>query len=134
MNTDQNIERPHVPGISEFLESKNIPASAVTRANGWVYVSGLPPVNPETEGYEIMSIKRQTRIVLDRLKLCLEAADSALDRVVKCTIYCSNAAYFSVVNEIYSEYFAEHRPARVFICTAGWFGPFDIEMDCIALG
>jgi 2-iminobutanoate/2-iminopropanoate deaminase len=37
------------------------------------------------------------------------------------------------VNVVYAEYFAAYKPARIFICTAGWFGPFDMEIDCVAL-
>ena len=42
----------------------------------------------------------------------LEVAASGFDRVVKCTIYCSNLAYYATVNAIYAEYFRVHRPAR----------------------
>ena len=34
---------------------------------------------------------------------------------------------------MYAEYFGDQKPARVFFSPAGWFGPFDIEFDCIAL-
>ena len=71
--------------------------------------------------------------MLEHLKSCLEAAGSSLDRVVKCTVYCSNPAYFAVVNGIYAEYFGAHKPARTFFCPGGWFGPFDLEIDCVAL-
>ncbi len=130
---DGRISRPFVPSISGFLDAKNIPASAVVRADGWVYVSGLPPADPDTGAYKTMTIDEQTRIVLERLKECLEVSGSSLDRVVKCTVYCSNAGYFQAINDIYAEYFAAHRPARTFVCTAGWFGPFDVEIDCVAL-
>jgi 2-iminobutanoate/2-iminopropanoate deaminase len=29
-------------------------------------------------------------------------------------------------------YFPKHPPARGFIVVAGWHGPFDVEIDCIA--
>ena len=69
-----------------------MPASPVVRAGDWVYVSGMPPVNPETGGYDILPIDQQARRSLEHLKSCLEAAGSGLDRVVKCTVYCSNPA------------------------------------------
>ena len=47
--------------------------------------------------------------------------------------YYSNASYFAAINAVYAEYFAAYKPARIFICTAGWFGPFDMEIDCVAL-
>jgi len=42
-------------------------------------------------------------------------------------------SYFAAINVVYAEYFAAYKPARIFICTAGWFGPFDMEIDCVAL-
>jgi 2-iminobutanoate/2-iminopropanoate deaminase len=127
------IYKPTVPALSKFAERNNVPASAVVRAGEWVYVSGMPPVNPETGGYDILPIEQQTRRSLDHLKSCLEAAGSGLDRVVKCTVYCSNPSYFPTVNAIYAEYFGASKPARTFISPGGWFGPFDIEFDCVAL-
>ena len=127
------ISTPTVPALSKFAGRNNVPASAVVRAGDWVFVSGLPPVNPESGGYDILPIDQQARRSLDYLESCLEAAGSGLDRVVKCSVYCSNPSYFPTVNAIYAEYFGTHKPARVFISPGGWFGPFDIEFDCIAL-
>jgi 2-iminobutanoate/2-iminopropanoate deaminase len=127
------IAKPVVPALAKFAERSSVPASAVVRAGDWVYVSGMPPVNPETGGFDILPIDQQARRVLEHVKDCLEAAGSALDRVVKCTVYCSNPAYFAAVNKVYAEYFGDHKPARTFFCPGGWFGPFDLEIDCVAL-
>ncbi len=127
------ISKPVVPALAKFAERNAVPASAVVRAGDWVYVSGMPLVNPETGGSDILPIDQQARRALEHVKNCLEAAGSALDRVVKCTVYCSNPAYFPTVNKIYAEYFGEHKPARTFFCPGGWFGPFDLEIDCVAL-
>ena len=127
------ISKPRVPALAKFAEHNSVPASAVVRAGEWVYVSGMPPVNPETGGYDILPIDQQAQRVLEHLKSCLEAAGSGLERVVKCTVYCTNPAYFATVNAIYAEYFGEQKPARTFFCPGGWFGPFDLEIDCVAL-
>jgi 2-iminobutanoate/2-iminopropanoate deaminase len=124
---------PAVPAFAKFAQRISVPFSPVVRAGEWVYVSGLAPVNPETGGYDILTIEQQARRVMEHLKSCLEAAGSALDRIVKCNVYCSNASYFGEINKVYAEYITTHRPARIFICTAGWFGPFDMEIDCVAL-
>lgn len=128
-----DISKPPVPGIGDFLDRNNVPLSPVVRVGEWVYVSGMPPVNTKTGVIDILPIDQQARRVLDNVKACLEAAGSSLERVVKCTIYCSNPAYYGAINTIYGEYFGGHKPARTFVCTAGWFGPFDVEMDCVAL-
>lgn len=79
-----------------------------------------------------MPVERQTEIVLDQIKLCLAAAGSSLDRVIKCTVYCTDAGHFATINKVYARYFSAEPPARSFVCVAPWHGPFDVELDCIA--
>lgn len=37
------------------------------------------------------------------------------------------------VHTVYARYFPVDPPARIFVCTPEWFGPFDVEIDCIAM-
>ena len=67
------------------------------------------------------------------MKCCLEAAGSALERVVKCDIYCTDASRFEEFNQVYASYFPAGSAARIFLCVAPFPGPFDIEIDCIAV-
>jgi 2-iminobutanoate/2-iminopropanoate deaminase len=53
--------------------------------------------------------------------------------VVKCNIYCTEAARFDEFNEVYARYFPAGSPARIFLCVAAFPGSFDIEVDCIAV-
>jgi Endoribonuclease L-PSP len=56
----------------------------------------------------------------------------ALERVIKCNVYCTDAAHFQTINAVYARYFPSDPPARSFICVGAWHGPFDVEMDCVA--
>jgi len=122
-----------VPGISRHLKREGIPLSAVVRAGGFVFVSGQPPVDRRSGKIPLVDIRRQTRMVLDNVRVCLRAAGSSLDKVVKCTVYVTNAAYFDEVNDVYRKYFRRNPPARVFCNVGSWPKKFDIEIDCIAL-
>ena len=111
-----------VEPISSYLERFRAPACAATRAGNMVFVSGLPPFDPETG-----------EIVMEQMKRCLEAAGASLDNVMKCNIFCSSAKHFAAVNAIYARYFPFDPPARIFVPIPEWTGPFDIEIDCVAM-
>lgn len=127
-------EALRVEPISSFLERwSKLPATPVTRAGNMVFVSGLPPFDPETGDLKPISIERQTEIVLDQMTRCLAAAGATLDNVMKCNVFCTSSKHFAAVNAVYTRYFPDNPPARIFVCIPEWTGPFDIEIDCIAM-
>ncbi len=131
--------KKQVVKVPQFYEVKNakgqraVPLSAATKANGFVFVSGLPPTDPATGKFLGGDIASQTRRSLENLKMTLEAAGSSLDRVMKTTIYCTNVAHFEEINEIYREYFPSEYPARTFVNVGSWPRKFDIEIEAVAL-
>ena len=122
-----------VEPISSYLERFKAPASAVTRAGNMIFVSGLPPFDPDTGELKPMPIEWQTERVMAQLKLCLETAGASLDNVMKCNVFCTSSKHFAAVNAIYLRHFPNDPPARIYVCIPEWTGPFDIEIDCIAM-
>ena len=104
-----------VEPLSSYLEKWKAPASVVTRHGDTLYVSGLPPFDPATGEIVDAPIERQTELVLEQLKLCLETAGSSLENVLKCNVYCTSVEKFAAVNVIYSRYFPKNPPARIFL-------------------
>ncbi len=125
-------ETIRVEPLSTYLERLKAPVSVVTRQGETIYVSGLPPFDPQTGEVVNASVERQATLILEQLKLCLETAGSSLDNVLKCNVYCTSADKFAAVNAIYARYFPKNPPARIFVCVPEWLGRFDIEIDCIA--
>jgi 2-iminobutanoate/2-iminopropanoate deaminase len=122
-----------VEPLSTWLERWKAPVSVATRSDDTVYVSGLPPFDPDTGEIADASIERQTELVLEQMKLCLEAAGSSLEKVLKCHVYCTSVDDFAAVNAVYTQYFPKDPPARIFVNVPAWPGRFAIEIDCIAM-
>jgi len=122
-----------VEPLSRYTEARKVPIAVAMRAGDFVSVSNLPPYDPATGEIKQLPVERQTEIVLEQMKQCLLAAGSSLEKVVRCSVYCTDAAHFATINAVYARYFPTDPPARTFICVSAWHGPFDVEMDCIAL-
>jgi 2-iminobutanoate/2-iminopropanoate deaminase len=122
-----------VPVLSEGVRKVDVPLSLVTKANGFVFVSGTPPFDLETGKLVRGDIEVQTEASLKAVRHCLESAGSSLDRVVMVRVYASNAGLYSTINRIYARFFPENPPSRTFVPVASWPMEFDIEIECVAL-
>jgi 2-iminobutanoate/2-iminopropanoate deaminase len=108
------------------------PYAQAIKANGFVYTAGQIPLDPTGNLVE-GGIAAQTRQVMDNLKAVLEAAGSALDRVVKATVFLKNMADFPAMNEVYAQYLGSAKPARSTVAVAELPRGALIEIDLVAL-
>ncbi len=76
-----------------------------------VYASGQIPVDPAT-GEMKSDVREAARQSLTNLKNLLEAAGSDLENVIKVMIFITDMSKFGELNEVYAEFFSNHRPAR----------------------
>ena len=109
------------------------PYSQAVKANGFIFVSGQLPVNPETGNFAGTTIEIQTKQSLDNLKAILEVGNSALEKVLKTTVFLKDMNDFSAMNTIYSQYFSEDFPARICVEVARLPKDALVEVEAIAL-
>ena len=121
-----------VEPLASYLEKYKAPTSTVTRHGDTIYVTGAPPFEPDTGEICVGPIERQTELVLEQLKLCVETAGSSLENILKVNVYVTSVEMFPAVNEVYRRYFPKDPPARIFVNVPAWNGGFDIEVHCIA--
>ena len=113
-----------VEPIDSNFEKWGAPVSTCTRAGNMVFVSGMPPFDPETGEILVHApFERQVELILEQVKKALEAAGSDLDHVLKCNVLCISADRFKAFNEVYKRYFPKNPPARIFFCVPSGPGP-----------
>ena len=102
-------------------------------AGGLVFASGQLALDPRTGQLVPGDARTQTKRIMENLKAVLTAAGSAMERVVKATVFLRDLNDFGVVNEIYGEYFQENPPARSTVQVAKLPREAAVEIDVIAL-
>jgi 2-iminobutanoate/2-iminopropanoate deaminase len=108
------------------------PYAQAVVSDGWIYVSGQIPLDPATGELVGGDVANQTHRVFRNLSAILEAAGGSLGTVVKTTVFLSDMANFSAMNEVYATYFPDHRPARATIQAAGLPKAVDVEIEAVA--
>jgi 2-iminobutanoate/2-iminopropanoate deaminase len=120
--------------ISTELAPKAIgPYSQGIRVGGFVYTAGQAAVDPAIGKLIDGDISAQTRRTLHNISAVLDAAGTALSKVVKTTVFLTDMANFKAMNEVYAEFFPEHPPARSTVAVAGLPLGALVEIECIAL-
>ena len=96
--------------------------SAATKFGNLVFVSGQTGRHPVT-GEVGKDIREQTRNVLERIKLILEAAGSSLDNVLSAMTHVTRVSDVPAYNEEYAKYFPTNKPARTTVTVASLNSP-----------
>ncbi len=86
--------------------------SQAVKAAGLVFVSGTAPHDPATGAIVGSTVQEQTRQCLTNIAAILDAAGSAMDRIVSVTIVLADEDDFAGMNEEYLRWFPSNPPAR----------------------
>jgi 2-iminobutanoate/2-iminopropanoate deaminase len=96
--------------------------SAATKFGNLVFVAGQTGRNPKT-GEVGKDVREQTRNILERVKVILEAAGTSLDNVLTATTYLTRREDLAAYNEEYAKFFPTNKPARTTVTVASLNAP-----------
>ncbi len=122
------IERIIPPGVPV----PKSPYSPAVRAGGFIFVSGQGPNDPATNQMSLGDIRHETRVVLNNVKRILEGCGASMADVVKCSVFLGDGKDFAAMNEIFAEFFGDHKPARTTVEAKFAVPQMKVEIDCIA--
>ena len=122
------IERIIPPGVPV----PKSPYSPAVRAGDFLFVSGQGPADLVTNQMSFGDIKHETRLVLNNVKRILEGCGASMADVVKCSVFLSDGKDFAAMNEIFAEFFGEHKPTRTTVEAKFAVPQMKVEIDCIA--
>lgn len=106
--------------------------SPVVKVGDVLYLSGQLGFAPG-QGLVEGGIGPETRQTMENIKRVLESVGSAMDRVVKCTVYLADIADFQAMNVEYRAFFPSEPPARTTVAVSGLVANARIEVTCLAL-
>lgn len=98
----------------------------------WLFVSGQIPVDPKTGEVMKGSFKDVARRTIENVLAVVKAAGGSAESIVKVTVYMKDISRFPEFNEVYEEYFKEHKPARAVIGVASLPKGVELEIEAIA--
>ncbi|MFC7787248.1 RidA family protein [Rossellomorea sp. GCM10028870] len=119
------------------VSTKQAPAAIGPYSQGIVvnnlfYSSGQIPLTAEGTMVE-GDVAEQTHQVFRNLQAVLSEAGASLETVVKATVFIKDMNEFGTINEVYGEYFSNHKPARSCVEVARLPKDALVEIEVIAL-
>ena len=101
-------------------------------SNGMLYISGQLSIDPDTRKVPAGGIEEHTELALDNLNRVLKAAELTRSDVVQCRVYVLDIELWDRVNAIYTEFFGEHKPARIVVPVSKLHFGCMVEIEAIA--
>ncbi|MCD7746469.1 MAG: RidA family protein [Lachnospiraceae bacterium] len=107
------------------------PYSQAIETDGYVFTSGVIPVNPAT-GEIPEGVEAQAEQAFTNLTALLKASGVCMEQVVKTTVFIKEMGDFGKINEIYAKYFTGVFPARSCVEVARLPKDVLLEVEAIA--
>lgn len=117
LNVSRNFNIPHSPGV---------------KAGGFIFLSGMVSIDPETGERAMGTVASETRQILTNMSHMLDSAGSSLAKVVKINVLIYDMLEWDNMNRVYRDFFPVDPPART-TCGVQLAGGLKVEIECIAI-
>jgi 2-iminobutanoate/2-iminopropanoate deaminase len=107
-----------------------LPFSAGVKYGDLLFISGQGPIGKDGKAVA-GDIKIQTRVTLENFRDVVEAAGAKMNDVVQTTVYLKDLADYQGMNEVYSSFFSDPKPARATLRADLLFG-MSVEIQGVA--
>lgn len=92
------------------------PYTPIVRAGDWLVVSGQ--IGLGEAGLVSGGLAGELRQALENLRALLASQGASIDQVVKTTVFLLHMRDYALMNETYTAFFGDHRPARSAVAVA----------------
>lgn len=108
------------------------PYSQAVESAGFLFISGQLGLDPKTGEFAGRDFASQTRQALNNIHAILQSANITLRDVLTVDVFMTDLGNFQDFNEIYSEFFQAHKPARAVVQVSGLPKGGLVEIKAIA--
>ena len=126
MGENKNFNTSKAPRMSQVFPQAVI-------ADKFIFLSGTPGFDLNSGQVVSDDFEEQARQCFLNIKIILEEAGSSLGKVIKTTVFMVTGNDFSILNQVYSEFFPENPPARSTPQVMPFPAGILISVECIAL-
>lgn len=103
--------------MKKVISTKNAPEaigpySQAIEVNGFLFLSGMLPIDPTTGNFVPGGIIEQTSQIFINIKAILSESGLNIENIVKTTVFLSDMSLFDGMNQVYAKQFKDSFPAR----------------------
>ena len=107
---------------------------AIATTGQMLFIAGQVPLDPQSGNIVGGDITAQTQQVMTNIEAILTEAGADWNDVVKTSVFLTDLANFSSMNQVYAEYFVEDTaPARACVEVSRLPKDVLVEIECIAV-
>ena len=109
------------------------PFTPAVQVGDIIYLAGQIGTSANAQGGVVPGgIQAETRQTMENIRDVLEKSGSSMEHVIKCTVFMADMKEWDAMNEVYTTFFPNNKPARSALGANGLALNARVEIECIA--